>query len=486
MTTPLPSSSATAPQPLGRALLPEASPAGLKAPAAALALATGRQFWPLAASLAGGGLLLDGLGRASHLPVVPATAAALALFGLWSWDRGSRRSSGPAATDSQGWLRRLERLDEQFAHLADDGSADGMARAARTQELEHQRQLLQRPGLHLAVVGSVPADPTWRSQLAAALRGAQVLTLHWSRPLPAATPSWQWPEPFSSCEQVVYCLKPPLMAADLRWLQALPAAQPLTLLVQLDPDQDAGSALSTLRSQLPPSFAGELCPWRGPDDLPAVLAPLAQRCRHAGRELRARRQERCLAALHRRWQGELETMRRQHFQQLQQRTQWLVAAGVVAAPVPSLDLLVLAVANGLMVREMARLWDCPWSADQLRSTAIELARASLSLGVVEWSTQALAGVIRWHGATWLLGSAVQALSAAYLTRVVGRAMADTLARSVGVDEPDLERLRREAPLLVARAAEEERLNWQGFVQQARQWLAEQARPTVVSNPSSAL
>jgi hypothetical protein len=81
---------------------------------------------------------------------------------------------------------------------------------------------------------------------------------------------------------------------------------------------------------------------------------------------------------------------------------------------------------------------------------------------------------------------VQALSAAYLTRVVGRAMADTLARSVGVDEPDLERLRREAPLLVARAAEEERLNWQGFVQQARQWLAEQARPAVVSNPSSAL
>ncbi len=490
MTTPLPSSSAPSPSATASSAPASNALAAIGSPAGALALAAGRRFWPAAAALAGGGLLLDGLGRASHLPVGAATAAGLALFGLWSWERSARRSSGPADTDAQGWLGRLERLDAQFARLLGDGGADaaaaGEAQAARTQELERQRQLLQRPGLHLAVVGSVPADPAWRSQLAAALRGAQALTLHWSRPLPAASPSWQWPEPFSSCEQVVYCLKPPLMAADLRWLQALPETQPVTLLVELHGAQDADAALSALRCQLPAHWAGELCPWSRLDDLADVLAPLAHRCRQGARELRARRQERCLVALHGRWQGELEGIRRRHFQQLQQRTQWLVAAGVVAAPVPSLDLLVLAVANGLMVREMARLWDCPWSADQLRATAIELARASLSLGVVEWSTQALAGVIRWHGATWLLGSAVQALSAAYLTRVVGRAMADTLARSVGVGEPDLERLRREAPLLVAQAAEEERLNWQGFVQQGRQWLADQGRAPAVTNPSSAL
>jgi Domain of unknown function (DUF697). len=97
--------------------------------------------------------------------------------------------------------------------------------------------------------------------------------------------------------------------------------------------------------------------------------------------------------------------------------------------------------------------------------------------VVEWSTQALAGVVKWHGPTWLLGSAVQALSAAYLTRVVGRAMADTLARSVGVAEPDLERIRREAPLLVAQAAEAEKLDWSSFLSQGRVWLSEQARST---------
>ena len=49
-------------------------------------------------------------------------------------------------------------------------------------------------------------------------------------------------------------------------------------------------------------------------------------------------------------------------------------------------------------------------------------------------------------------------------------MADTLALSAGVTEPDLERIRREAPLLVAKAAESERLDWQSFLQQGRQWL----------------
>jgi uncharacterized protein (DUF697 family) len=181
-----------------------------------------------------------------------------------------------------------------------------------------------------------------------------------------------------------------------------------------------------------------------------------------------------LQQLHGRWQSDLERLRRQHFLPLQRRTQWLVAAGVVAAPLPSLDLLVLAVANGLMLRDMARIWNCPWTLEQLRAAATELAKASLALGVVEWSSQALAGLVKWHGATGLVGGAMQALSAAYLTRVVARAMADMLALSVGVPEPDLAAIQRQAPLLVARAAEAEKLDWAAFLEQARQWLRSQS------------
>ena len=49
-------------------------------------------------------------------------------------------------------------------------------------------------------------------------------------------------------------------------------------------------------------------------------------------------------------------------------------------------------------------------------------------------------------------------------------MADWLAINAGVDELDLAVLKQQAPLLVARAAEEERMNWNGFVQQSRDWL----------------
>ncbi|MEB3201532.1 MAG: DUF697 domain-containing protein, partial [Synechococcus sp.] len=129
---------------------------------------------------------------------------------------------------------------------------------------------------------------------------------------------------------------------------------------------------------------------------------------------------------------------------------------------------------GLMLQEMARLWDCPWTIAQLQAAAGELAKASLALGVVEWSSHALAGLVKWHGATWLVGSALQALSAAYLTRVVAHAMADMLALSVGVPEPDLAAIKRQAPLLVARAAEAEKLDWSAFLDQGRQWLASQA------------
>jgi len=69
--------------------------------------------------------------------------------------------------------------------------------------------------------------------------------------------------------------------------------------------------------------------------------------------------------------------------------------------------------------------------------------------------------------------------------VVGRAMADYRALAAGVPEAELEALlQRQAPLLVARAAEEERIDWAGFLQQGRQWLQQQAVGGASLNPTS--
>jgi hypothetical protein len=127
-----------------------------------------------------------------------------------------------------------------------------------------------------------------------------------------------------------------------------------------------------------------------------------------------------------------------------------------------------------MLQDMARLWSCPWALPQLREAALELARAALALGVVEWTSQSLLALMRLEGSAWLVGGSIQALSAAYLTRVVGSAMADLLALSSGVAEADLNELKRQAPLLVARAAETEKLDWSAFIGQGRRWLSLQA------------
>jgi len=270
----------------------------------------------------------------------------------------------------------------------------------------------------------------------------------------------------------------PLKAADLRWLEAVPEGQDVWLLVDRTEAGDWQAQWLALQQQLPEALRARVWSWTPQrlDGLVEELEPLLQQLTTGALVQPERTQLRSLKSLHTRWQLDLEVLRRHHWQQLQQQTQWTVAAGVLVAPLPSLDLLVLAAANGLMLREMARLWDCPWSLEQLQAAATQLARAALSLGVVEWSSQALASVVKLHAATWLVGGALQALSAAYLTRVVGRAMADYLALAAGVPEAELEALlQRQAPLLVARAAEEERIDWSGFLQQGRQWLVERQR-----------
>ncbi len=54
-------------------------------------------------------------------------------------------------------------------------------------------------------------------------------------------------------------------------------------------------------------------------------------------------------------------------------------------------------------------------------------------------------------------------------------MADWLALNSGVTEPDLEALKQQAPLLVAKAAEQERLDWSSFLQQGTSWIRDFAR-----------
>lgn len=432
-----------------------------------------KRHWPALAVAGGGVLLVDSL----HGPLSSLLSLSAAAGGLWLLSARLRPSLALPAS-SEGWLERLDAVLEAFDRLDGTAEAAVLLQQRRRQQLLQLQQLQGRRHLELALVGSAGWSDALQATLLESCRAPVPLRVHRSHPLPPAAGAWEWPEAFQRCDHLIVRLDLPLKAADLRWLEAVPEGQDVWLLVDRAEGGDWEGQWRALQQQLPEPLRQRVWPWTPQrlDGLAGELSPLLEQLTAGALQQPERTQLRSLRSLHSRWQVELEVLRRRRWQQLQQQTQWTVAAGVLVAPLPSLDLLVLAAANGLMLREMARLWDCPWSLEQLQAAAGQLARAALSLGVVEWSSQALASLVKLHAATWLVGGALQALSAAYLTRVVGRAMADYLALAAGVPEAELEALlQRQAPLLVARAAEEERLDWAGFLQQGRQWLLDRQR-----------
>jgi uncharacterized protein (DUF697 family) len=450
-----------------------------------------RRFWPVAAGVGGVLVLLE----ASHGPLSSLVSLGAAASGLWLLGGRLRPSGQQLPSSVEGWTERCRSVLNSFERLQPvdqqgQSTAEQVQRQSqRLEQLDSLLQLQAEPHLRLALVGSRGWSDGLQEALLQHCPSALPQRVLRSHPLPASSEQWRWPDAFRACDVLVYRLDLPLKASDLRWLEALPEEQKVAVLVDRPDDGASPLAMHHLQQQLPEPLRQHCWPWspQQSERLAEDLAPLAAEIVSCGPELKRRTQQRCLKELHASWQVELEQLRRAQWQQLLQRTQWTVAAGVVIAPVPSLDLLVLAAANGLMLQEMARLWDCPWSLEQLQAAALHLAKATLALGVVEWSSQALTALVKLHGATWLVGSALQALSAAYLTRVVGRAMADYLALAAGVPEDELNALlQRQAPLLVARAADEEKLDWSAFLQQGQQWLQRQAisPADVVVNPAS--
>ena len=432
----------------------------------------------LGCGVVGGDLLLQ-LGHGLGHTALNLTLAGAAVLWLRRRSRGNLGRLAP--TSAAGWLERCDTLLAQFEQLqpatAEADSTALLDQQQRQQQLQQLRTTLGAAALQLAVAGTELPAASCQSAIVTALSTRQALHLHWGETLGAGINGWNWPLGLARCDLVLYSLSLPLSAADLRWLEARPASQEAWVLarspVLADPS-DGELLRRELAQQLQQIPEARLLLWNGEtEDLGRCLEPFSQALHTDGPALKQSARRRQAETLHQQWLMQLEQLRRQRWRQLVQRTQWLVAAGVLAAPATSLDLVVLTAANGLMLKDMAKLWNCNWELEQLQAAAAELGQAALTLGVLEWSNQALANLLRLHGASWLLGGALQALSAAYLTRVVGRAMADTLALAAGLSEPNLALIKAQAPQLVLQAAEAEKIDWAGFLEQGRQWLLQQ-------------
>ncbi len=266
------------------------------------------------------------------------------------------------------------------------------------------------------------------------------------------------------------------MANDLLWINTIPEDQPSWLLVSWFDNDTWNNQLSCLKSQLPIRWHERilLCKSSEEQKIRESLLPIRGVLIEQEKNIEITR-HRLLKRLHMSWQSDLEILRRDKFKAVLKRTQWLVAGAVFASPVATVDLLSLTAVNGVMIKEMSEIWSCSCRLDSLQVVASQLAKAAIAQGVVEWSGQALLGVAKLDGSSWLATGAFQALSAAYLTRVVGSSMADWMALNNGVSEVDLESLKQQAPSFVEKALEKEKLDWNLFINQAKEWLKDGPR-----------
>ena len=402
-----------------------------------------------------------------HLPGGGLSVVAVGA-GIW-WITKPQRNSFESPSSIKGWLDRCRKVIDQFEVL-ETGDKVFENKTQRFNELE---KIVDRSEIqNLAFIGSCGADFCNKENLEYVFDSINPLKVSIEESLPKSDDSWIWPDRLNQKDLLIYMLPLPLRASDLLWLKKLPDQQPSWVMVSWPEDLSWKNQLNELKAQLPSRWARNILRVKNnKDDLPIVFSPVLKALRNPKLNF-DRTSQRLLAKLHSSWQSDLEKLRRDKFFDIQQRTQWVVAGAVFASPVPSTDLISIAIVNGLMIQEMANIWDCSWKPDVLKVVARQLAGAALAQGIVEWSGQALLGVAKLHGSSWFAAGALQALSAAYLTRVVGRSMADWMALNNGVAECDLEALKAQAPQIVEKAAKEERVNWGAFLKQAAKWTNE--------------
>lgn len=141
----------------------------------------------------------------------------------------------------------------------------------------------------------------------------------------------------------------------------------------------------------------------------------------------------------------LNDVRRTRALPLVEQFQWVAAGTAFASPIPTLDVLATAAINAQMILDLGTLYRQKFSLQQAQKMAATLGSLILKLGLVELSTQAIAGLLKVNALTYIAGGCIQGVSAAYLTRIVGL----SLIEYFHAQEPNLT-LTEASPLAIER------------------------------------
>lgn len=116
----------------------------------------------------------------------------------------------------------------------------------------------------------------------------------------------------------------------------------------------------------------------------------------------------------------IDSQRRRQADKVIERYQWAGAGVIAVTPLPVVDMLGTAAVNAQMVVEIGKIYGCELNMDRGRELALSLGRTLVSLGVVKGVIQMVSTALQMTVATYMVGKAVQGVSAAYLTRIAGK------------------------------------------------------------------
>ena len=116
----------------------------------------------------------------------------------------------------------------------------------------------------------------------------------------------------------------------------------------------------------------------------------------------------------------IDSQRRRQANKIVDRFQWIGAGVVSVTPLPMVDLLATAAVNAQMVVEIGRVYGCELNMERGRELALSLAKTLASLGIVKGALQLVSTALQLNVATFVIGRAIQGVTAAYLTRIAGK------------------------------------------------------------------
>jgi uncharacterized protein len=126
----------------------------------------------------------------------------------------------------------------------------------------------------------------------------------------------------------------------------------------------------------------------------------------------------------------IDNQRRRESDKIIDRYQWISAGVIAVTPVPVIDMLATAAVNAQMVIEIGRIYNIELDLEQGKELALSLGKTLVSLGVVKGAVDILAKALQLNFATYIVGKAIQAVSAAYLTRIAGKSFIEYFRRNL--------------------------------------------------------